>query len=104
MKILSALQKHSATAIIEIGTYQKERVITMTVELNYPPADLELIRAQAAAAHQSVEDFIMNASMKSARNAEYLAKIDRAKKRLDEGKGKHFTDEELEALFNGADI
>lgn len=76
----------------------------MTVELNYPPADLELIRAQAAAAHQSVEDFIMNASMKSARNAEYLAMIDRGIKQMQEGTGRFFTDEELEAFFNGNNI
>ena len=76
----------------------------MTVTLNYPPADLELLRAQAAAANQSVEDFIINASMKSARNAEYLAKIDRGIKQMHEGTGTLITDKQLEVLANGDTI
>ena len=73
----------------------------MTVTLDYLPADLELLRAQATAANQSVEEFIMKASMKSARNAEYLAKIDRGIKQMHEGTGTLITDEQLEALANG---
>lgn len=76
----------------------------MTVTLNYLPADLELLRAQAAAANQSVEDFIINASLKSARNAEYLAKIDRGIKQMHEGTGTLITDKQLEALANGDTI
>ncbi|MBQ7498746.1 MAG: hypothetical protein IJU00_13100 [Selenomonas sp.] len=76
----------------------------MTVTLNYPPADLELLKAQAAAAHQSVEDFIIRVSMKSARNAEYLAKIDRGITQMHEGTGTLITDEQLEALANGDTI
>lgn len=76
----------------------------MTITLNYPPADLELLKAQAAAANQSVEDFIIKSSMKSARNAEYLAMIDRGIKQMHEGTGTWITDEQLEALANGDTI
>ena len=73
----------------------------MTVTLNYAPADLELLRAQATAINQSVEDYIMKASLKSAHNAEYLAKIDLGIKQMHEGTGTLITDEQLEALANG---
>lgn len=76
----------------------------MTVTLNYAPADLELLRTQAAAINQSVEDYIMKVSLKSARNAEYLAKIDRGIKQMHEGTGTLITDEQLEALANGYTI
>lgn len=76
----------------------------MTITLNYPPADLELIKAQAAAANVTVEDFIMKSSMKSANNAAYLAMIDRSIKQMHEGTGRFFTDDELEAFFNGHNV
>ena len=76
----------------------------MSITLNYSPADLELLKAQAAASNRSVEEFIMEASMKSARNAEYLAMIDRSIKQMHEGTGTWITDEQLEALENGDTI
>ena len=76
----------------------------MQITLDYPPDDLELLKAQATANHQSVEDFIIKASMKSARNAEYLAMIDRGIKQMKEGTGTWITDEQLEALANGGSL
>ncbi|HCB93284.1 MAG TPA: hypothetical protein DEP57_05665 [Selenomonas sp.] len=76
----------------------------MSITLEFSPADMELIQEQAKASNRSAEDFIREAAAKSARNAAYLARIDRATKNLDEGRGKFFTDEELEALFNGNSV
>ncbi len=46
-----------------------------------------------------MEEFIMEAARKAARNAEYLAKLDRGFKQMKEGKFTHFTDEELRRLI-----
>ena len=91
----------------------------MSITIDFSPADLQLLREQAAAGNVSLEEFIRQSSMKSARNAafsaelsnreaakekrnaEYLAKIDRGIRQMNEGTGKFFTDEELEELFRG---
>ena len=73
-------------------------MIPMSITLNYSPADLQLLKAQAEASNQSVEEFIMESSMKSARNAEYLAMLDKSRKQLQEGKVIIKTMEELEAM------
>ena len=68
----------------------------MTITLNYQPADMELLKAQAAAANESVEDFIVKASMKSANNAAYLAKLKKSDEEIRQGNVVRFTDEEWE--------
>ena len=75
-------------------------MINVTVTLNYPPADLEILKAQAAAANQTVEDFIIKASMRSANNAAYLAKLKKADEEIRQGKVVKFTDEEWEKFIN----
>jgi len=76
----------------------------MSITLDFSPADIQLIQEQANASNVSVEQFSHEAIMKAARNAAYMAKIDRGIKQMHEGTGKFFTDEELEALFNGNNI
>ncbi|MBR6267743.1 MAG: hypothetical protein IKR28_05345 [Selenomonadaceae bacterium] len=76
----------------------------MSITIDFNPADMALIEKQAIAANQSVEDFIIKASMKSAHNAEYLAMIDRGIKQMHKGTGRYFTDEELEAFINGDNV
>ena len=82
----------------------KERMISMLVTLDYSPSDMQLLKAQADAAGRSVEDFIRESSMKSARNAEYLSMLDRSIRQMHEGTGTWITDEQLEALANGDTI
>ena len=50
---------------------------------------------------QLPRSFIRAASLKSARNAEYLAKVDRSLKQFDEGKYVKKTTDELERLIHG---
>ena len=76
----------------------------MSITIDFSPADLQLLQEQAAAGNVSIEEFIRNSSMKSARNAEYLAKIDQSIRRLNEGKGTKLTWEQLEKLANGQDF
>ncbi len=73
----------------------------MSITLDFAPADMAIIEQQAAAAKQSIERFIIEAAAKSARNAAYLAKIDRGIKQMHEGTGTLITDAQLEALANG---
>ena len=79
----------------------KERMISMLVTLDYSPSDMQLLKAQADAAGRSVEDFIRESSMKSARNAEYLTKLELARKQVREGNVVYKTMDELEAMANG---
>ena len=79
----------------------KERMISMLVTLDYSPSDMQLLKAQADAAGRSVEDFIRESSMKSARNAEYLTKQELARKQVREGNVVYKTMDELEAMANG---
>ena len=58
----------------------------MSITIDFSPADIELIKEQAAASNTSAEDFIREASAKAARNASYLAKLDRAFRQSMEGK------------------
>ncbi len=76
----------------------------MSITLDFSPADIQLIQEQANASNVSVEQFSREAIMKAARNAAYLAKIDRAIKQMHEGTGTWITDEQLEALANGDTI
>ena len=76
----------------------------MSITIDFIPADLQLLQEQAAAGNVSVEEFIRNSSMKSARNAEYLARLDRAFQNMKEGKGTKLTWEQLERLADGKDF
>lgn len=58
----------------------------MPITIDFSPADARLVREQAQAGNVSVEEFSHAAIMKAARNAAYLAKIDRAFKQSIEGK------------------
>ena len=58
----------------------------MSITIDFSPADLEIITEQAKVGNTSVEEFIRSASAKAARNAEYMAKIDRACQQSIEGR------------------
>lgn len=82
---------------------QKGRVV-MSVMLDYAPDDIALIQEQAKASNTSVEEFIRQASLNAARNAAYLAKLDRSREEFQQGKIVAFTDEEWEKYINAQDI
>ena len=73
----------------------------MSISINLSPSDVELIRSQAIEQNISVEEFSREAILNTARNLAYRKRIQQAKKNLDEGKGKFFTDDQLEELFHG---
>lgn len=58
----------------------------MSITIDLSPADVQFVQEQAAAGNISVEQFSKDAIMKAARNAAYLAKLDRAFKQSIEGK------------------
>ena len=58
----------------------------MPITIDFTPADARLVQEQAQAGNVSVEEFSHAAIMKAARNAAYLAKINRAFKQSIEGK------------------
>ena len=66
--------------------YNSKGVIEMSITIDLSPADIEFVQAQAAAGNVSVEEFSREAIMKAARNASYLAKLDRAFKQSVEGR------------------
>ena len=70
----------------------------MTITIDYSPDSIEMIERQAAASNTTAEDFIRKASEKAARNAEYLAMLDRSHQELREGKVIVKTMAELEAM------
>ena len=70
----------------------------MTVTLNLNEAESALLSEYAEKSQVSVEDFIHKAAMKAARNAEYLAKLDRADEQIRNGQVVVKTMEELEAM------
>ena len=73
----------------------------MTVTLNLNEAESALVSKYAAQSQVSVEHIILESAMKSLRNAEYLAMLDRSMKQFEEGKVVVKTTEELEKLING---
>ena len=76
----------------------------MTITIEYSPAEMEVITAQAKAGNTSVEEFIRTSSSKAARNAEYLAKIDRAYKNKADGKSTMFTGDEWESFVHEQEL
>ena len=71
----------------------------MSITIDLSPADTQFVAAQAAAGNVSVEEFSREAIMKAARNASYLAKLDRSMQQMHDGTGTAFTDKELKALL-----
>ena len=71
----------------------------MSITIDLSPADIEFVQAQAAAGNVSIEEFSREAIMKAARNASYLAKIDRSIQQMHDGTGTVFTDKELRSLI-----
>ena len=57
----------------------------MTLTIDLTPAETELMQKQATAANTSMESFAHEAALKAARNAEYLAMLDRGFKQIAEG-------------------
>lgn len=49
----------------------------MSITIEFTPAEIALIKEQATACNTTAEEFIRQASAKAARNAEYLAKLDK---------------------------
>ena len=70
----------------------------MSITINFSPADMALIEAQASANNTTAEEFIRNASAKAARNAAYLAKLDHAAQQVKQGNVVYKTFDELEAM------
>ena len=70
--------------------------IAMTIDFN--ATDMQLIEKQAAAFHTSAEEFVREMSLKAARNAEYLAMLDRSDEQFHAGKVVRKTMDELEAM------
>ena len=70
----------------------------MSITINFSPADVEFIAAQAAAGNVSLEEFSKQAILKAAQNAAYLAMLDRSRQEAREGKVIAKTMTELEAM------
>ena len=73
--------------------------MSITIELS--PADTEFLQAQAAARNISAEEFFREAVMKAARNAAYLASIDRAIENAESGHCTYLTDDALKDIIYG---
>ena len=58
----------------------------MSITIDFSPSDVQFIQEQATAGNISIEQFSREAILKAARNAAYLAKLDRAFKQSVEGK------------------
>lgn len=76
----------------------------MSITIDLSPADIQLVQEQATVSNVSIEQYSREAIMKTARNAAYLAKIDRAHEQMQAGTGKRFTLDELGAFINGDTI
>jgi len=72
----------------------------MTVTLNFNEAEAALLSRQAQQNQVSILEFIHETTLKAARNAEYLAKLDRADEQIKSGNYHAVTWAELEALLN----
>lgn len=70
----------------------------MSITINFSPADVEFIAAQAAAGNVSLEEFSKQAILKAAQNAAYLAMLDKSRQEAKEGKVIAKTMTELEAM------
>ena len=57
----------------------------MSITLDFTPADIELIQAQAAASNLSIEEFSRKIIMKTIHNATYLSMIDKGMQQIANG-------------------
>ena len=76
----------------------------MSITIDLPPAEMNFVEKQASEQNIGVEEYTLNMIRKAMRNAEYLAKLDRAYKDKAEGKGVMFTDEEWEHYVNEQEL
>ena len=76
----------------------------MSITIDLPPAEMDFVEKQASEQNIGVEEYTLNMIRKAMRNAEYLAKLDRAYKDKAEGKGVMFTDEEWEHYVNEQEL
>ena len=72
----------------------------MSITLDFSPADIELLQAQAKIDNVSIEEYSKAAIMKAVRNAEYLSKLDLAREQVKQGHVVYKTIAELEAMAN----
>ena len=70
----------------------------MSIAVDFSPADIQLIQAQADEEQMTVSEFIQRVTLKAVRNAEYLAMLDESERQLREGKIVIKSMEELEAM------
>ncbi len=70
----------------------------MSITIDFTPADVEFIQAQATAGHVTLEEFSRQAILKAAQNAAYLTMLDQSRKEQAEGKVIEKTMDELEAM------
>ncbi|MBQ9615687.1 MAG: hypothetical protein IJR38_05035 [Selenomonadaceae bacterium] len=77
----------------------------MSITIDFSPADMQRLQEQATAGNVSVEEFSRSAIMKAARNAEYLAELERRTKDIREGRNiVSFTDEEWEKFIHEKEL
>ena len=57
----------------------------MPITIDYTPEETSLLQKHAMAQNVSVEDFIHTLSVKALQNAEYLKKLDRAFRQIEDG-------------------
>ena len=70
----------------------------MSITIDFTPADVEFIQAQASAGNVTLEEFSKQAILKAAQNAAYLAMLDKSRKEQAAGKVIERSLEELEAM------
>ena len=73
---------------------------TMSITIDFTPADIQLIQQQATAGNVSIEQFSREAILKAARNAEYVAKLKKSEEQINQGNVVKFSDEEWESFIN----
>ena len=73
----------------------------MSITLDFSPADIALLQAQAKVGNVSIEEYSKAVILKAVRNAEYLAKLDLARGQVKNGQVVYKTLEELEDMANG---
>ena len=72
----------------------------MTISITLNEAEAALVSEYAEKSQVSVAEFARAATTKAARNAEYLAMLDRGFKQMEEGGGRLVTKEEMERMLN----
>ncbi|MBR1396721.1 MAG: hypothetical protein IJ563_04205 [Selenomonadaceae bacterium] len=73
----------------------------MTISIDLNEAEAALVSKYAEQNNLTVPEFVHEVTTKAARNAEYLAMLDRGFKDMEDGNGTKVTFAELEKLING---